>query len=153
MSNNTNHSTNLKGITKENIKNNCQSILLRAKLDLGINIDEWHYFIIAYYNDNDIDNEFCKQLQKHCKNQDIAIIYYNPENPCFYIKNITNNKFEKLDRILPSNISNLDYDFPLSNLYNIFDNNCIDLYSYFHLLIFQQTILIAYNIHTQHHNI
>ena len=129
LSNNTNHSTNLKGITKENIKNNCQSILLRAKLDLGINIEEWHYFIITYYNDNDIDNEFCKQLQKHCKKQDIAIIYYNPENPCLYIKNITNNKFEKLDRILPSNISNLDYDFPLTNSYNIFDNkNLINSY-------------------------
>lgn len=126
LSNKTNHSTTLKGITKENIKNNCQSILLRAKLDLGINIEEWHYFIIAYYNDNDIDNEFCRQLHKHCKNQDIPIIYYNPENPCFYINNININKFEKLDRILPSNLSNLDYDFPLSNSYNLFDNNFTD---------------------------
>ena len=126
LSDKTNHRTTLKGITKENIKNNCQSILLRAKLDLGINIKEWHYFIIANYNDNDIDNEFCRQLQKHCKNQDIPIIYYNPENQSFYINNINNNKFEKLDRILPSNLSNLDYDFPLSNSYNLFDNNSTD---------------------------
>ena len=126
LSNKTDHSTTLKSITKENIKKNCQSILLRAKLDFGININEWHYFIIAYYNNNDIDNEFCKQLQKHCKNQDIPIIYYNPEKTCFYINNINNNKFEKLDRILPSNLSNLDYDFPLSNSYNLFDNNFTD---------------------------
>jgi hypothetical protein len=48
LSNNTDHCTTLKIMTKENIKNNIKSLLLRAKLDLGINIDEWHYFIIAY---------------------------------------------------------------------------------------------------------
>ena len=126
LSNKTNHSTTLKGLTKENIKNNCQTILLRANIDLGINIKEWHYFIIAYYNENDIDNEFCKQLQKHCKNQDIHIVYYDPERPSFYINNVYNNKFEKLKKIQPSNLSNLDYDFPLSNSYNLFDNNFTD---------------------------
>lgn len=123
LSNKANHSTSLKGITKENIKNNCQSILVRAILDLGIKIEEWHYFIIAYYNDMDIENEFCNQLQRHCKSQDIPIIYYNPENPGFYTYNIINNKFESLSKILPSKLSNLDYDFPLSNPYNLFDNN------------------------------
>ena len=126
LSNKTNHSTTLKGLTKENIKNNCQTILLRANKDLGINIKEWHYFIIAYYNENDIDNEFCKQLEKHCKNQDIPIVYYDPERPGFYINNVNNNTFEKLKKIQPSNLSNLDYDFPLSNSYNHFDNNITD---------------------------
>ena len=126
LSNKIYHSNYLKGITKDNIKNNCQAILRHSLLDFGIKIDEWHYFIIAYYNDNDIDNEFCKELQKHCKTQDIPIIYYNPENPSFYINNFNNNKFEKIDRILPSNYSNLDYDFPLSNKYNLFDNNFSD---------------------------
>ena len=126
LSNKINHSNTLKDITKDNIKNNCQTILGRALLDFGIIIDEWHYFIISNYNDNDIDNEFCKQLQKHCKTQDIPIIFYNPENPSFYINNFNNNKFEKIDRILPSIISNLDYDFPFSNSYNLFDNNFTD---------------------------
>ena len=126
LSNKTNHSTTLKGLTKENIKNNCQTILLRANIDLGIYIKEWHYFIIAYYNEKDLDNEFCKQLQKHCKNQDIPIVYYNPEIPSLYINNVNNNKFEKLKKIQPSNLSNLDYDFPLSNSYNLFDNNFTD---------------------------
>jgi len=123
LSNKANHSTSLKGITKENIKNNCKSILLHAILDLGIIIEEWHYFIVAYYNDMDIENKYCNQLQRHCKGQDIPIIYYNPENPGLYKYNILNNKFESLNRILPSELSNLDYDFPLSNPYNLFDNN------------------------------
>ena len=66
------------------------------------------------------------QLKKHCKNQDIPIIYYNPEKSSLYINNINNNKFEKLDKILPLNLSNLDYDFPLSNTYNLLDNNYSD---------------------------
>jgi len=123
LSNKANHSTSLKSITKENIKNNCKSILLRAILDLGIIIEEWHYFIVAYYNDMDIENKYCKQLQRHCKSEDISIIYYNPENPRLYKYNILNNKFENLSKILPSELSNLDYDFPLSNPYNLFDNN------------------------------
>jgi hypothetical protein len=87
---------------------------------------------LLYYcilNDNDIGNEFCNKLHKHCKNKDIDIIYYNHENPCFYKKNIMNNNFEKLKRILPSKISNLDYDFPLSNTYKLFDReNYINFY-------------------------
>ena len=121
LSDNANHSTSLKKITKKKIKENIQNILIRSKLDYDINIDEWHYYIVAYYNKLDKDNIFCNQLNEHCKSQDISIIYYDPKNPSLYINR--NNKFDKISKISLSNLSNLEFDFTESNPYHIIYNN------------------------------
>ena len=109
--------TALQDINKENIKQNCQAILLRANLDLNIEIKEWHFIIIAYYNKEEKNNIYCKQLERHCKQNDLEIFYFNPENQKLY-----NNKFKEVKKIDISNRSNLDYDFPESNPYNIIYN-------------------------------
>ena len=113
----------LQNINKENIKQNCQTILLRSKLDLNVEIKEWHYIIIAYYNPEEKDNIYCKQLECHCKQNDLEIFYFNPEKQKLY-----NNKFKEIKSIYTSNRSNLDYDFPESNPFNIiYDNETNDL--------------------------
>ena len=117
LSDKANHSTMLKNITKSNIKENIKNILLRSKLDYNIKYDEWHYFIIAYYNTLDKDNNFCRELNNHCKKENIAIIYYHPVEQALYL--IKNNKFEKTREISLSELSNLDCDFLESNPYHI----------------------------------
>ena len=120
LSDNTDHSSLLKKITKKKIKENIQNILIRSKLDYNINFDEWHYYIVAYYNKLDKNSIFCRQLNRHCKSQDIAIIYYDPIDSSLYINK--NNKFDKILEISISNLSNLDFDFTESNPYHIIDN-------------------------------
>ena len=113
----------LQNINKENIKQNCQTILLRSKLDLNVEIKEWHYIIVAYYNPEEKDNIYCKQLERHCKQNDLEIFYFNPEKQKLY-----NNKFKEIESIYTSNRSNLDYDFPESNPFNIiYENETNDL--------------------------
>ena len=114
LSNKVDHFTTLKSINKENIKQNCQNILLRCILNLNIEIKEWHYILVAYYNKNEIDNTYCKQLERHCKRNDLEIVYFNPEEQLLYDK-----EFKKIKNIKISNKSNLDYEFPESNPYNL----------------------------------
>ena len=117
LSNKIEHSTLLKSINKEEIKGDCQNILLRCKLDLNVQIKEWHYILVAYYNKKDKDNIYCKQLEKHCKCNDLEIVYFDPEEQKLYDKD-----FKKIKFINISNKSNLDYDFPESNPYNMVYN-------------------------------
>ena len=109
--------TDLKNINKEDIKKYCQSVLLRCKFDLNIQIKEWHYILFAYYNKKDKENIYCKQLERHCKCYDLEIVYFDPEEQHLYDK-----EFKKIKEISISNISNLDYDFPESNPYNMIYN-------------------------------
>ena len=124
LSDKINHNTLLKSINKQKIKEDCQNILLRAKFDLNIGIKEWHYFIIAYYNSDEKGNEFCRELAEHCQKFDISIIYFNPKTLKFFKR--VDNQFIILPKIEISNISNLDYDFPESNPYNLINKNEID---------------------------
>ena len=130
LSDKLNHGTSLKKINKNDIKENCQNILLRSKFDFNVEIKEWHYIIIAYYNKNEKNNIYCKQLERHCKKNDIEIFYINPEE-----KKLYDYKFKKTNKIEITNRSNLDYDFSESNPYNIINNeeinNLIDLLDYF----------------------
>ena len=117
LSDKVDHSTLLKSINKEEIKEDCQNILLRCKLDLNVQIKEWHYILVSYYNKKDKENIYCKQLEKHCKSNDLEIVYFDPEEEKLYDKD-----FNKIKCINISNKSNLDYDFPESNPYNMFYN-------------------------------
>ena len=117
LSDKVDHSTSLKSINKEDIKKDCQSILLRCKFDLNVQIKEWHYILVAYYNKKDKENIYCKQLERHCKCKDLEIVYFDPEEQHLY-----NKEFKKIKEISISNKSNLDYDFPESNPYNMIYN-------------------------------
>lgn len=117
LSDKVDNSTALKNINKEDIKKYCQSVLLLCKFDLNIQIKEWHYILFAYYNKKDKENIYCKQLERHCKCYDLEIVYFDPEEQHLYDK-----EFKKIKEISISNISNLDYDFPESNPYNMIYN-------------------------------
>ena len=117
LSDKVDHYNTLKNINKDSIKQNCQSILLRSKFDLNIQIKQWHYIIIAYYNKDEKDNIYCKQLERHCKKQDLEIFYFNPLEQKLYDK-----QFKVVKKIQISNRSNPDYDFPESNPYNVIYN-------------------------------
>ena len=87
-------------------------ILLGSKQLLGIDIEEWHYVVIAYYNKNDkIDGPFCYSLISHCKKFGIEYIFFNPEEKKFYnknekeIKQFITNDYSNLDK-------NLNFMFP-----------------------------------------
>ena len=97
---------------------------MRAKFDLNIRIKEWHYFIVAYYNSDDKENSFSRELAEHCQKFDISILYFNPKTLKFFKR--VNGQFKILPKIETSIISNLDYDFPESNPYNIINKNETD---------------------------
>ena len=109
------NSNSLNNVNKEKIKKEFQNILLHFKIDLNIQIKQWHYILIAYYNKKDVDNIYCKQLERHCKNNDLEIVYFDPEE-----KKLYNNEFIEIKHITISLKSNLDFDFPESNPYNMF---------------------------------
>ena len=111
------NSNSLNNVNKEKIKKDFKNILLHFKIDLNIQIKQWHYILIAYYNKKDNDNIYCKQLERHCKNNDLEIVYFDPEE-----KKLYNNEFIEIKRITISHKSNLDFDFPKSNTYNMFYN-------------------------------
>ena len=107
----------LKSINKEDIKKRLSKYSLSCKFDLNILIKEWHYILVAYYNKNDKDNIYCKQLERHCKQNDLEIVYFDPEEQKLYDK-----EFTRIKGITISNKSNLDYDLPKSNPYNMLYN-------------------------------
>ena len=88
LSNKVEHYNTLKNINKENIKENCQSILLTSELDLNVHIRQWHYIIIAYYNKEEKDNIYCKQLERHCKQKDLELFYFDPLEQKLYNKEL-----------------------------------------------------------------
>ena len=149
LSNKVNHSTLLKSINKENIKQNCQNILLRCKLDFNFQIQEWHYILVAYYNKKEVDNIYCKQLAHHCKVNDIEIVYFDPEEQKLY-----NKEFKAIDKIKISKESNLDYDSPKSNPYNIFfcDEGNIKLINSYYQERIEKSYMVNFNEQETIHN-
>ena len=107
-----------KKFEKNSIKNKLKNILSNAKINFDINISEWHYIMIIYFNQNDEDNKYGKNLVKLCKKFNLEYIFFNPCEKKFY-----NSNFEKIEKISITNKSNLDLDINI-NPYLIFKSFC-----------------------------
>ena len=107
-----------KKFEKNSIKNKFINILSNAKINFDINISEWHYIMIIYFNQNDEDNKYGKNLVKLCKKFNLEYIFFNPCEKKFY-----NSNFEKIEKISITNKSNLDLDINI-NPYLIFKSFC-----------------------------
>ena len=81
------HGEGIVKIKKDLIKDNYYKKLLNSKYLLGIEIDEWHYVIVAYYNKKDkIDGPYCKKLINHCNKNGIEYIFLILLNVNFMIE-------------------------------------------------------------------
>ena len=118
---------NASNLSKIAIKNSYLDILKHSNDLLGIDIEEWHYIMVLYYNPNNLNNEksnnnseICKFLVSKCINNAIKYIFYCPENNLFYDS--------KKNQIIPNTIykllddsSNLDYITKLSLVIDCYD--------------------------------
>ena len=88
---------NTSKITKFWIKNYYLDILKNSKNLLGIEIDEWHYIMILYYNPKDLvinknggkDCGICQYLINKCRIQGIKYILYDLFECIFYNQDLT----------------------------------------------------------------
>ena len=111
------HDEGIVKIKKDLIKDNYYKKLLNSKYLLGIDIEEWHYAIVVYYNKKDkIDGPYCKNLINHCNNNGIEYIFFNPVECKFYDRNE-----KEITKFLINDYSNLD-----TNLNYMLPNNIIN---------------------------
>ena len=97
-----------KKLNKQNIKESLRLLLAQTLIVYNINIKEWHYFIISYYNPN--NGDYNKDIINICKEEGLEYLFYYPKSHCFYNKDFS----EIEDEIQLTFYSNLDY-----NKYNI----------------------------------
>ena len=104
-----------KKLNKQKIKDSLRLLLAQALIEYKMNIKEWHYFIISYYNPD--KNYYNQDIIDTCKEEGLEYLFYNPKTHYFYDKNF----FKIEGEIKLSFNSNLDY-----NRYNspelIFEN-------------------------------
>ena len=124
-------------ISKLSIKNAYLDILKNSNDLLGIDIQEWHYIMVIYYNPNNKNHNsgICSYLVKKCLINGIKFIFYCPEDNYFYDskKNKIMSKFTLLD-----DKSNLDYVENFILFENTFDNPKYDFLNKKHLSKKQQ---------------
>ena len=101
---------------KANIKDKCKNIINGIKNLLNIDIKEWHYVLILYFNPNDKDGEPNQFLIKHCKKNNLEYILYNPETKKFYDRN--KMEISKFDFNDLTNLDSLSYNFNSSDIYD-----------------------------------
>lgn len=102
-------------ISRESIIEKSSQLLLTSNFFLDINITEFHYIIVGLYfendnNDNNIDKnqnnpfkKYSQSLIKHCKENNLQIILYDPKNNKFFDENK-----KSLDKLILDKISNLN---------------------------------------------
>ena len=79
----TNLSSDLNFLDKGKIKKNICNILQCTKNLLNININQWKYLLVIYFNEKDSEGPFCEELVKKCIQKNIAYIFYDPYNKIF----------------------------------------------------------------------
>lgn len=109
-------------ISKMSIKNFYLDILHNSYNLLGIDISEWYYIMVLYYNPKKINDKkkeygFCTYLVNKCKKHGIKYIFYDPGEKIFYDKYLSpiKEKYTLLD-----NESNLDYGEEFSMIQEYF---------------------------------
>ena len=79
----TNLSSELNFLDKGKIKKNICNILQYTKNLLNININQWKYLLVIYFNEKDSEGPFCEELVKKCNQKNIAYIFYDPYKKMF----------------------------------------------------------------------
>ena len=94
-----------KFLSKADVKENLQKILLNCKDLFNCNIKKWYYYLIFYYNkDDDPNNQLSFYNQYNCLIQNIEFLFYNPKEKKFFSSNI-----REIKKLILSNDANLDY--------------------------------------------
>ena len=100
-------------VDKAFIKSKISPMLLNSIKLFNINITQWHYFLVLYYNNKDlVTNNIEIRSILLSLNKDIQLLFYNPvEKKFFYLNDGGFNFVKKLDL---NDKSNLDYCFYLN---------------------------------------
>ena len=101
-------------------------------------IEEWHYFLISYYNSN--TKFYNDDIVKICKKEGLEFLFYDPKKHIFY-----DNKFNEYKKLKLTFNSNLDYnkdnstDLIFENFYNISSN----FYDYCKISVMKNNLIIS----------
>lgn len=101
--------------TKENIKKSLLLMNYNIKKSFSVNINEFHFFFVLYFNNEDKDR-YSKNLVKFCNSNDIKYILYNPVLQTFY-----NEQEKEIESLILDRKSNVDF-YSKVNPYTIFKN-------------------------------
>ena len=101
--------------TKENIKKSLLLMNYNIKKSFKVNISEFHFFFVLYFNNEDKD-KYSKNLVKFCNSNDIKYILYNPVLQTFY-----NDQEQAIESLILDTKSNVDF-YSKVNPYIIFKN-------------------------------
>lgn len=70
--------------SKEAIKKSLRNILVEGKLKYGFTFQNWHYYLIFFYDDYEKENNnLNKSLVNFCEREDLEYIYYFPSRQIF----------------------------------------------------------------------
>ena len=94
-----------KFLSKADIRENLQKILLNCKDLFKCNIVQWYYYLIFYYNkDDEVNNQIGFYNQYQCLNQNIEFLFYDPKEKKFF-----SSDFRIIKNLPLSKDANLDY--------------------------------------------
>ena len=106
---------NFSSETKSTIKEKCQNVINGIKSTFDIDIKEWHYLLILYYNIRDKEGKPNKFLVNHCIKNNLEYMFYDPEKKQFLNKDLQENFKFKLNDL--TNLDSLSYNFKNSDIY------------------------------------
>ena len=93
-----------KKLNKEKIKDSLRLLLAQSLIKYNINIIEWHYFIISFYNPD--NGNYNQDIVNICKEEGLEYLFHDPKSQCFY-----NKDFSKIEGEIQLTFnSNLDYN-------------------------------------------
>ena len=94
-----------KFLSKADIRENLQKMLLNCKDLFKCNIVQWYYYLIFYYNkDDEVNNQIGFYNQYQCLNQNIEFLFYDPKEKKFF-----SSDFRIIKNLPLSKDANLDY--------------------------------------------
>ena len=101
--------------TKSTIKEKCKNVIYGIKSTFNIDIKEWHYLLILYYNNRDKEGKPNSFLINHCKKNNLEYIFFDPEKKQFLNKDLKDNFKFKFNDL--TNLDSLSYNFKNSDIY------------------------------------
>ena len=117
-------------VEKSYIKRSCRKILINSMKLFNCKITKWNYFLIFYYNPNNINENISKSNINKCKLKGISYLFYDPIEKKFYRKKGTKTgcttklKINKISN-LETNVITVDefaYEIPENRKLEIGDN-------------------------------
>lgn len=93
-----------KKLNKKIIKENLKNVLTQSTTLYNINIEEWHYFMISFYDPE--SKEYNQDIVNKCRAEGLEYMFYNPKSHYFFDKN-----FERIEGEIKLTFnSNLDFN-------------------------------------------